>query len=406
MISKMNKGTGARGIFNYLYNKVEKGVSEVLDTNMLGNNPRELAKEIGYIRKMKTEITKPMYHISLNLPHGEDLHNSRFIDIAHDYMNEMGFVNNQYMIHRHFDREHNHIHIVLNRVSLDGTLVSDKYDFLRSTKTIRMLEKKYGLQELVSQDKSISKPINKGLIEQYKRTKDVPAKKVLQVLLSNVVPNVSTWDELHLQIKQHNAKMLIHKTSTGKPYGVSFEYNGIAFKGRQLSRDFSFNSITKQIQENYERKYGTSSRTTVESEQTKQRDLLHKSGSRARAAQDIEKTRRSNNSHNEEDSRNQRSFNKMEHTQGNESTICINPSRQSEYTESNNYRDSINEGEYQTGHRRNETGELGNNNSLSDIWTNFIIDNSHNNALKHKSRSSDDDEIMKKKRKKGNQLSM
>ncbi|WP_366519929.1 relaxase/mobilization nuclease domain-containing protein [Halodesulfovibrio sp.] len=37
----------------------------------------------------------------------------------------MGFSNSQYVVVRHNDTEHDHIHIIANRVSMDGAVVSE-----------------------------------------------------------------------------------------------------------------------------------------------------------------------------------------------------------------------------------------------------------------------------------------
>ncbi|WP_132219386.1 relaxase/mobilization nuclease domain-containing protein [Mariniflexile fucanivorans] len=60
----------------------------------------------------------------------------------------MGFDDNQYIEHRHIEQQHQHIHIIANRVKFSGDLVNNTKNFKRSVHLIRKLEKKYDFTEL------------------------------------------------------------------------------------------------------------------------------------------------------------------------------------------------------------------------------------------------------------------
>lgn len=62
---------------------------------------------------MNPDIKKPVGHISLSYS-VEDvpkLTDRKIIDLTHEYMKAMGIVNTQYIIVRHHDREHPHVHV-------------------------------------------------------------------------------------------------------------------------------------------------------------------------------------------------------------------------------------------------------------------------------------------------------
>ena len=63
----------------------------------------------------------------------------------------MGFTNNQYIAVKHTDQEnHEHIHLVTSRVKMDGSVVSDSWDWIRSQDVIRKLEKDFELESVPS----------------------------------------------------------------------------------------------------------------------------------------------------------------------------------------------------------------------------------------------------------------
>ena len=105
--------------------------------------------------------------MSLNLPYEDSnkLSDEKFSNLARGYLEGMGFDENQYIIYKHFDQDHLHIHIVANRVNFSGNVVSDSHDYKRSESLIRKLEQKYNLSELIRKEES--NVLSKGEIEKH-----------------------------------------------------------------------------------------------------------------------------------------------------------------------------------------------------------------------------------------------
>ena len=74
----------------------------------------------------------------------------KWCDVAYDWLDGMGFTNNQFIISRHTDTEHPHIHILVSRISLDDSVVSDSQDYKRQKVIMRKLEKEHGLVQVLS----------------------------------------------------------------------------------------------------------------------------------------------------------------------------------------------------------------------------------------------------------------
>jgi len=125
MIAKAIKGRGFRGALDYDLNK-EQG--RVIDTNMSGSTPRELAREFGEIRKLRPKLGKAVLHVSLSAAPGEHLSDEQWKQIAGRYLVGMGLEKNQYLVTRHTDTEHEHIHLLVNRIRFDGSVTSDSHD--------------------------------------------------------------------------------------------------------------------------------------------------------------------------------------------------------------------------------------------------------------------------------------
>ena len=67
------------------------------------------------------------------------------VQTAREYIKKMGIKDTQYIISRHFDKEHPHIHIAFNRINNNGKIISDRNDRFKSEKICKELTAKYSL---------------------------------------------------------------------------------------------------------------------------------------------------------------------------------------------------------------------------------------------------------------------
>lgn len=232
----------------YNQNKVDKGEAIVLDTNLSSESVIKQTKEFNIVRQQKPNLSKAVYHVSLNLPYEDanKLSDEKFSNLAIDYLEGMGFNENQYIVYKHFDVEHSHIHIVANRVNFSGNVVSDSQDYKRSEALIRKLEQKYNLSELIRKEES--NVLSKGEIEKCLRTGDVPERLELQNILTEILnQNLLMKDFIEkLSLKGVNVK-INQSLTTGFISGISFEYKGTFYKGSKIHKKFSWNNIKTKI---------------------------------------------------------------------------------------------------------------------------------------------------------------
>ena len=152
MVAKISIGNSLYGAINYNGEKINKENGRLLDTNKIytdSSGTVDIKRAFADFMQWMPSTTKterPMVHISLN-PHPDDvLTDAQLTDIAHEYMEKMGFGDMPYMVYKHTDISRHHMHIVALRVRTDGSCISDKNNFYRSKEITRELEKKYGLK--------------------------------------------------------------------------------------------------------------------------------------------------------------------------------------------------------------------------------------------------------------------
>ena len=167
MVAKISLGKSIYGALSYNAEKINKEKGRVLDTNKIyndGSGNIDIHRAFEDFKRwmpQHTRAEKTMMHISLN-PHPDDrLSEMQYTQLAHEYMEKMGFSEMPYLIVKHEDIDRHHIHIVALRVRPDGSCISDKNNFYRSKEITRELEKKYGLHTAERQKITPDMPIKK-----------------------------------------------------------------------------------------------------------------------------------------------------------------------------------------------------------------------------------------------------
>jgi hypothetical protein len=243
MIGKQVKGQSFRGVLNYLHHKEH---AQLIGGNMVGQTPRTLAAEFGVARALNPQLTKAVYHASLSLPKEEQLDAERWNAIATDYINGMGFQDSQYVVYCHGDKDHDHIHIVASRIRIsDGTTVSDSWDYPRSEKLIRALEKQYDLTPAPPSKSKHRKAPTTGERRRFQRTGDPGVRGTLQATIDQATVGQPPITQLIERLQDSGINAQVKITRTGKARGISYELNGIAYSGTKLGKAYTFPGLQK-----------------------------------------------------------------------------------------------------------------------------------------------------------------
>ncbi len=151
MIAKIGRSSNLYGALAYNNLKVEKEKGQILFANKIIETTNGIytvkqlidSFELYLIANRNTE--KHTLHISLN-PNPKDLvDDDKFIEIAQEYMQKMGYGEQPFIVFKHKDIDRSHIHIVSVCVDENGRKISDKFEKMRSMNVCRELEKHHGL---------------------------------------------------------------------------------------------------------------------------------------------------------------------------------------------------------------------------------------------------------------------
>lgn len=151
------------------------------------------------------KVTKPQFHAVISTKfqeHSKD----ELTKVAEDFMGEMGYGKQPYIVVFHSDTENNHVHIVSTRVNKDnGKKINDSFEKLKSQKALmNTLEKNFGidwdkrLEKLLKYRFSTFSQLEK-LLERNGLSSFKNIKGELTILKNGIEIKSLTEKQIHLQ---------------------------------------------------------------------------------------------------------------------------------------------------------------------------------------------------------------
>ena len=241
MIGKIKKGSGFKGCVNYVLGKEQAALLHA--EGVLAESNRDIIHSFILQAGMNPDLKKPVGHIALSYSpvDAPKLTDGKMIQLAQEYMREMKITDTQYIIVRHQDREHPHVHIVFNRIDNNGNTISDRHERLRSTRICKELTLKYGLHMAGGKDN-----VKRNRLKEPDRTK-----YALYDIIKMEVGRCGNWNVLIANLKRQGVEVHFkHKGQTSEVQGVVFSMNGYHFNGSKVDRRFSYSKIDAALQHN------------------------------------------------------------------------------------------------------------------------------------------------------------
>jgi len=238
-MAKITKGSSFKGVVKYVID--EKKKTQILDAD--GLRLKNLSSVIdGFVTQagMNGRVSKPVGHISLDFSAQDKgkLTNEVMVKIAHDYMKRMGINDTQYIIARHFDKEHPHIHLIFNRVDNNGKTISDSNDQYRSEKICKELTRKYGLYYSTGKEN----------VKRHRLKEPDKTRYEIYEALKTRVPKCQNWKQLVWELDRAGIRTEFKtKGNTATVEGVRFRKGEYTFNGSKVDRMFSYSKIDYRL---------------------------------------------------------------------------------------------------------------------------------------------------------------
>lgn len=255
LLAKVSKGSGFRGLFNYLRdgkpNEPRIPPGEILGGNLSGQDPRALAAELATVRRLRPDCKRPVLHVSLSLPAGLDLTPDQWRQAAATWMEQMGIDagRHPYVLYQHTETDHQHVHLVVSRIAIDGTLTREaRGDFKLAHKAAAAASLAVGLQP---QPKPAAEHRQPRVTKHDRREIEegaTPARLAIAARFDEALAQATSWQDVKTRAAALGMEIQ-EATNAGGVYGIKCRLAGGEWiKGSQIGKAYTYNSILKRLQ--------------------------------------------------------------------------------------------------------------------------------------------------------------
>jgi hypothetical protein len=252
-----------------------KEKSTIIDTNMGGDTSRQLAAEFAAARRLRPNLKRACGHIIISIPHREaddstgeyheHLDNDQYVELAHRWLKGMEFLGeelscSQYLIARHHDTQHEHIHIIASRIRMDGSVVSDSWDYRRSEVIVRQLESEFNLEAtpcsnervaLIATEQGIETTVSDRRAptskQKHHHSSQPTVKQRLASLIDEATQDNPTVKQLIGRLQHQGVKVFPQFSTRGLfKEAIAFEMDGVKVAGNKLGSAYSFPGLLRK----------------------------------------------------------------------------------------------------------------------------------------------------------------
>ncbi|MGN6210971.1 relaxase/mobilization nuclease domain-containing protein [Parafilimonas sp.] len=242
MVAKITTPKRLVAALNYNEHKVSQNKAECL----YAGNFLKVAKDMNFYQKMEgferlnvlneRAQTKTL-HISLNFDPSEKLSADKLVNIANSYMDKIGFGEQPFLIYKHNDAGHPHVHIVTTTIRDDGSRINThNIGRNQSEKARKEIEREFKLIYAENQ-----KQFLKQKIQPVNAEKIIYGKVETKRAIANVV-NAVLHTYKYASLPEFNA--------------ILKQYNVIADRGKEESRIYKNHGLVYRVLDKEGQKIG------------------------------------------------------------------------------------------------------------------------------------------------------
>lgn len=248
MIAKVSTGRSFGGTIRYLFEghqheQADKR-AELLDYNGIRPSMNEMIRDFNFHRLLNRNLGNAVGHISISY-HPNDMAKATdqaMTQHARQLMVKMDIDPDltQWALVRHRDRNHEHFHLVYNRVDYNGKTISDAHNYKRSHEATRAIALEYGLTVAVEKKKDL------GLTHQKRLPGNDQARYQIYQAITQTLPQSNSIAELKKALHLQGIETKVQKNGQG----MSFKLGEHAFKASEVDRQYTGGKLHAQIEQN------------------------------------------------------------------------------------------------------------------------------------------------------------
>ena len=203
--------------------------------NLPVENPDHAARWMRAWANQNPRVREPVYHFGASLAPDEHLSQEQWELVAERMLKSLGLDDHQAFLALHRDRDHEHLHIAVNRVGPDLRAWKPSYDVFKQQDAARELEHELGLRVVPTLRDRLKQRLESNPARVERREIEKPfAQRVARASLTDF-QQAGSWEELEARLARRGLRLELAKRGGGINVSDGHEHAGVARIDRTLS---------------------------------------------------------------------------------------------------------------------------------------------------------------------------
>ncbi len=213
MIGKARTGRNFQGLQNYLLRCDRTDTQDRVawvSTRNLPDDP-DLAAHLMEVTAMQSQrVEKPVYHLTVSVPPEERLSRQELREVAETLLRDLGLEEHQALLVAHRDTEHQHVHVMVNRVHPETHRAwKTSHDYARIESSLRRQELERELRQVPGRhaptpgrDRTSEVGLTSGQRRERERTGHQTFADHVRSVARDDLRQARSWKELHERLSE------------------------------------------------------------------------------------------------------------------------------------------------------------------------------------------------------------
>lgn len=213
---------------------LDKNKAEIIDKRfVIGENGNEIQNEFKIFQNLntRTKNNSISFVLSPEPKDGRKLSNEEFKTISEDFLKRMKLDNHQAIIAKHSDKDHTHLHLIVNRIDRNGKAYKDSWISKESQTVADKIAQERGLTRakvVQAYNQEMSKDLRGQILDKHK------------AILQHRPRNFQDYKDL---MKSSGVDVVPTINKAEKLQGFRLEFEGQSFKASEIHRSMTLSKM-------------------------------------------------------------------------------------------------------------------------------------------------------------------
>lgn len=216
--------------------------------NLGTDDPKLAAPLMQATARQSALVQVPVYHLTVSFDHQDHVTPEQMQRVADRVLHDLGLSEHQALMVAHKDREHAHVHVMVNRVHPDTGVAWERWqDRPKIERALREEERALGLREVAGRLHQVDgretperAALSRGERRQIERTGDPAFVDRVRELLPELRA-ARSWDDLSARLTEHGLR------AEGKGQGLVFTDGEHEVRASRVGRDLSLRRLEERF---------------------------------------------------------------------------------------------------------------------------------------------------------------